>query len=44
MRKTKSMAVCMACSCPRGDFAVALPKDANARTKLGTLGWTELAD
>ena len=42
MHKTKSMAVCMACSCPRGDFAIALPKDASARTKLGTLGWTEL--
>jgi len=31
--------VCMACSCPRGDTAIAFPKDAAASTKLASLGW-----
>jgi hypothetical protein len=31
--------VCMACSCPRGDTAIAFPKDAAASNKLVNLGW-----
>lgn len=31
--------VCMACSCPRGDIAIAFPENAFAANKLENLGW-----
>ncbi|MBX3219361.1 MAG: hypothetical protein KF795_02510 [Labilithrix sp.] len=39
---TEQRFVCMACSCPRGDLAIAFPKDAAASAKLETLGFAPI--
>ncbi len=39
---TEPMMVCQACSCPRGDIAVAFPVDATSASKLENLGWTRV--
>ena len=39
---TEPMMVCEACSCPRGDIAVAFPADATYASKLENLGWTRV--
>jgi hypothetical protein len=36
---TEPMAVCAACGCPRGDTAIAIPKDAASASRLEDLGW-----
>jgi len=36
---TEPRMVCMACSCPRGDTAIAIPKTPAAAAKLVNLGW-----
>jgi hypothetical protein len=36
---TEPRFVCMACQCPRGDTAIAIPKDTAAASKLEDLGW-----
>lgn len=36
---TEPRIVCAACQCPRGDLAVAFPKDASAASKLENLGF-----
>jgi len=36
---TEPRMVCMACSCPRGDTAIAFPKSATGSNKLVSLGW-----
>jgi hypothetical protein len=40
--RTEPMMVCMACQCPRGDTAIAIPTDATSAAKLENLGWTRL--
>lgn len=39
---TEPRMVCMACQCPRGDIAVAFPKDVTSANKLENLGWTRV--
>lgn len=36
---TEPRMVCFSCSCPRGDMAIAFPKDATSANKLENLGW-----
>ena len=40
--RTEMFAVCAACSCPRGDEAIAIPKDEQSRQKLEDLGWARV--
>jgi hypothetical protein len=39
---TEPRMVCMACSCPRGDIAIAFPASAASATKLENLGWARV--
>jgi hypothetical protein len=39
---TEPRMVCMACSCPRGDIAIAFPENASAANKLENLGWARV--
>lgn len=39
---TEPRMVCMACSCPRGDIAIAFPESAAAGNELENLGWTRV--
>ncbi|MBX3262510.1 MAG: hypothetical protein KF782_22710 [Labilithrix sp.] len=41
---TEPRFVCMACSCPRGDLAIAFPADAASSTNLEGLGFTRIED
>ncbi len=41
---TEPRFVCMACSCPRGDLAIAFPADAASSTKLEDLGFTRVGN
>lgn len=39
---TEPRIVCMACSCPRGDIAIAFPENAASANKLENLGWARV--
>lgn len=39
---TEPRIVCMACSCPRGDIAIAFPESAASANKLENLGWARV--
>ncbi|MBX3263823.1 MAG: hypothetical protein KF782_29390 [Labilithrix sp.] len=42
IKPAQPVSVCQSCSCPRGDSAFAIPKDASASAQLRSLGWTDL--
>ncbi len=44
VQSTEPRFVCMACQCPRGDFAVVKASSAASKAKLESLGWSTLAN
>lgn len=44
LERTDAFVVCAACSCPRGDIAVVVPRDEDAAAKLREAGWASADD